>query len=119
MGFKIINSREYREVCERVAFLESDIDEKNRELEVKDETINRLKKNIIQLEDCIEKLKSEKKHLSDLRDGAIADMDKLQQEVDRLKAEKREPITFVHDEEKKPITKKPRPARKPMPKKDK
>jgi len=112
MGFKIINSREYREVCERVAFLESDIDEKNRELEAKDETIKRLKKEIVQIQGYLEEVKNDLK-------SAQASYNVLHLEFEQLKSAKPERIDFVPDETPaaKPEAKKPRPARKPSPRK--
>lgn len=91
--FKIINSREYREVCERVAFLESDLDEKNRELEAKEETINRLKKEIVQLEGHLKEVKSTLKELQ-------GNYEAMFNELNELKAAKPEVISFAQDEEK-------------------
>lgn len=112
MGFKIINSREYREVCERVAFLESDIEEKNRELEVKDETIKRLKKEIVQIQGYLEEVKNDLK-------STQAGYNDLLKEFEQLKSAKPERIDFVPDEAPaaKSEAKKPRPASKPSPRK--
>ncbi len=119
MGFKIINSREYREVCERVAFLESDIDRKNRELEVKDEAIKRLKKEIVQLEDHLKETKSA---LLELK----GNYDAMFNEFNELKAAKPEVINFVPDTDK-PVVEdaapaatvnKPKRVRMPRTKKD-
>ena len=49
MGFKFINSREYREMCEKIAFLEAEIIEKAREIELKHETIMKLKRQVVSL----------------------------------------------------------------------
>lgn len=127
MGFKIINSREYREVCERVAFLESDLDEKNRELELKETTIKRLKKEIVQLEGHLNEVKSTLKELQ-------GNYEAMFNELNELKAAKPEVINFVPDEVK-PVyeetvlkvegesaniatVSKPRRGRKPRAKKD-
>lgn len=120
--FKIINSREYREVCERVAFLESDIDEKNRELEVKEETINRLKKEIVQLEEHLKEVKSTLKEVQ-------GNYEAMFNELNELKAAKPEVISFAQDEEKSDLktegetaafatVSKPRRGRKPRSKKE-
>lgn len=120
--FKIINSREYREVCERVAFLESDIDEKNRELEVKEETINRLKKEIVQLEGHLKEVKSTLKEVQ-------GNYEAMFNELNELKAAKPEVISFAQDEEKHDLktegetatfatVSKPRRGRKPRAKKE-
>ena len=101
MGFKIINSREYREVCERVAFLESDIDSKNRELEIKEENIKRLKKEIVQLQNHIDKTEAMSRHADELRDSALKEVDALRNEVERLKMHavaKKEVINFEPEE---------------------
>jgi len=142
MGFKIINSREYREVCERVAFLESEIDGKNRDLEVKEESIKRLKKDIVALdgrlaarEGEIKQLTEALKHSNDLRDNALKEVDALHEEVARLKSslpskpvnidftqEKERPEdTRLHIEgEREPMAtvRKPRVPRKPRAKKE-
>lgn len=93
MGFKIINSREYREVCERVAFLESDLDEKNRELELKDEAIKRMKKEIVQMESHLNETKDALKELKQNYDAMF-------NEFNELKAAKPEVINFVPDTDK-------------------
>lgn len=122
MGFKIINSREYREVCERVAFLESDLDKKNRELETKEETINRLKKEIVQLEGHLKEVKSTLKELQ-------GNYEAMFNELNELKSAKPEVISFVPDEEKSDLktegetatfatVSKPRCGRKPRAKKE-
>lgn len=114
--FKIINSREYREMCERVAFLESALNDKDREIEVRDETIKTLKKQIVGLDEHAEQLKSSLRHAEELRDNALKEVDRLNDEVNRLKSKpaKPEPISF----EEKATAKRPRPARKPAPKKE-
>lgn len=114
MGFKIINSREYREMCERAAFLQSDIDEKNRELEVKEEAMKKLKKQIVQLQGCLEETKTA---LKDVKDN----YDALFNEFNELKAAKPEVISFESDaNEPVPVAavSKPRRGRKPRVKKD-
>lgn len=127
MGFKIINSREYREVCERVAFLESDLDEKNRELELKDEAIKRMKKEIVQMEGHLNETKDALKELKENYDAMF-------NEFNELKAAKPEAINFVPDTDKPVVEEtvlkvdgeeapvatvsKPRRGRKPRAKKD-
>lgn len=127
MGFKIINSREYREVCERVAFLESDLDEKNRELELKDEAIKRMKKEIVQMEGHLNETKAALKELKENYDAMF-------NEFNELKAAKPEVINFVPDADKPVVEEtvlkvdgeeapvatvsKPRRGRKPRAKKD-
>lgn len=127
MGFKIINSREYREVCERVAFLESDLDEKNRELELKDEAIKRMKKEIVQMEGHLNETKNALKELKENYDAMF-------NEFNELKAAKPEVINFVPDADKPVVEEtvlkvdgeeapvatvsKPRRGRKPRAKKD-
>ena len=123
MGFKIINSREYREVCERVAFLESDIDGKNRELEVKDEAIKRLKKEIVQLQDNLAKNKEELRRSDELHGQARLEVSELRNRIAELESRKPEVINFVPDkaertEVKVEGKKAPRPQKKPRTKKD-
>ena len=134
MGFKIINSREYREVCERVAFLESDLDDKNRELELKEESIKRLKKEVVQLQDCLAKVKDDLRQSDELHGQARLEIAELRNQLAELKSPKPEVINFVPDEAK-PIyeetvlqaegesansatVSKPRRGRKPRAKKD-
>lgn len=123
MGFKIINSREYREVCERVAFLESDIDGKNRELEVKDEAIKRLKKELVQLQDNLAKNKEELRRSDELHGQARLEVSELRNRIAELESRKPAVINFVHDEAEKTEVKveekkTPRPQKKPRTKKD-
>lgn len=113
MGFKIINSREYREVCERVAFLESDIDEKNRELEVKEETIKKLKSEVVKLTDGLDNLKSSLVELKAKNDAMRVELEQFKDATgSQAEAAPAEVATPVE------VAKKPRAPRKPRAKKD-
>lgn len=116
MGFKFINSREYRELCERIAFVEADLKEakdalakKERELEVKNENIKQLKKDIVRYD---EENKEIRKSNSELRTAC--------EELNNQLASVTVGIVAVPEgcpkEEKKTVAKKPaarRTARKP------
>ena len=59
MGIKIINSREYREKCEEIAFLQADVKEKERELENKELNIKQLKTDIVKYDEENKRIRKE------------------------------------------------------------
>ena len=105
MGIKIINSREYREKCEQVAFLqvevkekelelqekECQLKEKERELELKNEDIIALKRQIVTLTDTVESMTSQLKDNADL----LAEKDREIARLNEPKARFRDWVSLI------------------------
>lgn len=94
MGFKFINSREYRELCERIAFLEADVNEKQerlinaeRELENSNSMIKQLKKTIVGHEDREKSLKDENKELAKTVEALRVANEEMQSKMAMLAAQ--------------------------------
>jgi chromosome segregation ATPase len=118
MGIKIINSREYREKCEEIAFLQAEVTEKEhqlkekeRELELKNDDIIALKRQIATLTDTVESMTSQLKDNADL----LAEKDREIARLNEPKAAKPDVIDFTEnaEEAKEEEASKPKPSKKP------
>lgn len=84
MGIKIINSREYREKCEEIAFLQADVKEKEAQLQAKDRELENKELNIKQLKTDIVKYDEENKRIRKENGELRAACDEQQRQVATL-----------------------------------
>lgn len=114
MGIKIINSREYREKCEEIAFLQADVKEKEvqllakeRELENKELNIKQLKTDIVKYDEENKRIRKENSELRAACDeqqkqiatltGTVESMTRQLQENADLLAEKDKEIARLNE----------------------
>ena len=114
MGIKIINSREYREKCEEIAFLQADVKEKEvqllakkRELENRELNIKQLKTDIVKYDEENKRIRKEngelraacdeqQKQIATLTDTVESMTRQLQESADLL-AEKDKEIAHLNE----------------------
>lgn len=84
MGIKIINSREYREKCEEIAFLQADVKDKENQLQGKKRELENRELNIKQLKSDIVKYDEENKRIRKENSELRAACDEQQRQIATL-----------------------------------